>query len=562
MNGMAFDPAVPQRDALLRHAAEVLHVKYRWSESLRVTWREGEDIFAARSGEHRGAAAQLLGASLWRFPHDRRLTALPRLADPGALGCARTRIVAYAAERSATAACLSPDGDVVAYAKVQAPGAAAAERRITRAIGAAIEPSVRVPRVLAGDGGLVVLEAPAGRRLDGLGADALARLGAALATLHALPAPATRFARLDPARLATAAGVLRRARPDVAPAATRLLARLDAARDDGRRPPVCLHGDANLRNALLLDDDRIGLIDLEHVSAGPAAADLGQLLAGLFAALPAGRPRGAGRLRPRRPAARPRGAALAHRGVAAGARRAAGGQPRAPGHARAAPGAAGGGRRAGRARHAAPHRGGRMRPALLFYCQHSVGLGHLMRSYALCAELARRFRVVLLCGGELPEGIAPPAGVEIVALPPLGVQSGRFGSRDARLSTERAWALRSDRIQATLRTVQPAVVLVELFPFGRAKFARELVPLLREARALGALTACSLRDILVSGRDDQRAHDDRARDLADAHLDAVLVHCDPSFARLEDTFAPTRPLHVPVHYTGFATNLKQGVRPL
>jgi predicted glycosyltransferase len=197
-----------------------------------------------------------------------------------------------------------------------------------------------------------------------------------------------------------------------------------------------------------------------------------------------------------------------------------------------------------------------MRPALLFYCQHSVGLGHLMRSYALCAELARRFRVVLLCGGELPDGIAPPAGVEIVALPPLGVQSGRFGSRDARLSTERAWAVRSERIQAALQSVRPAVVLVELFPFGRAKFARELVPLLREARALGALTACSLRDILVSGRDDQRAHDDRARELADAHLDAVLVHCDPSFARLEDTFAPTRPLRVPVHYTGFAANLK------
>ena len=37
-----------------------------------------------------------------------------------------------------------------------------------------------------------------------------------------------------------------------------------------------------------------------------------------------------------------------------------------------------------------------------FYCQHSVGLGHLMRSYALCAALAERFRVVLLCGGALP----------------------------------------------------------------------------------------------------------------------------------------------------------------
>ena len=49
-----------------------------------------------------------------------------------------------------------------------------------------------------------------------------------------------------------------------------------------------------------------------------------------------------------------------------------------------------------------------MKPALLFYCQHSVGLGHLMRSYALCDRLAERFRVVLIAGGELPNGIDPP----------------------------------------------------------------------------------------------------------------------------------------------------------
>ncbi len=46
-----------------------------------------------------------------------------------------------------------------------------------------------------------------------------------------------------------------------------------------------------------------------------------------------------------------------------------------------------------------------------------------------------------------------------------------------------------------------------------------------------------------------RRHDDRAAALADAHLDAVLVHSDPAFARLEETFAPRRaaaragPLH-------------------
>ncbi len=192
-----------------------------------------------------------------------------------------------------------------------------------------------------------------------------------------------------------------------------------------------------------------------------------------------------------------------------------------------------------------------MKPALLFYCQHSVGLGHLMRSYALCEKLADRFRVVLLCGGELPHGIAPPRDVEIVPLPPLGMKDGTFGSGDPRLTTERAWKIRTQRIRQTLQATRPQVVLVELFPFGRAKFARELVPLLQAARALGATTACSVRDILVSTREDQAEHDDRAARLANQHLDLILVHCDPRFARLEETFKPRVPLTVPVRYTGF-----------
>ena len=193
-----------------------------------------------------------------------------------------------------------------------------------------------------------------------------------------------------------------------------------------------------------------------------------------------------------------------------------------------------------------------MKPALLLYCQHSVGLGHLMRSYALSAALAQRFRVVLLCGGAVPAGIRPPAGVRVVALPPLGIGAGgRFVSHDPRYTLEAAWAARHARILATFRALRPAAVVVELFPFGRAKFARELVPLLEAARSAGALTACSVRDILVSRRADQQQHDDRAARHADALLDAVLVHSDPSFARLEETFAPRRPLRVPVHYTGF-----------
>jgi predicted glycosyltransferase len=177
-----------------------------------------------------------------------------------------------------------------------------------------------------------------------------------------------------------------------------------------------------------------------------------------------------------------------------------------------------------------------------------------MRSYALAEALAAAYRVTLLAGGQLPPGIDPPRHVELVALPPLGVKPGEgFGSGDPRYTTERAWAVRSERIEQALRETRPSVVLVELFPFGRAKFARELVPLLEQARQLGAFTACSLRDILVSTRADQQRHDDRAAQLANEHLDAVLVHCDPRFAQLDETFKPSQPLTVPVHYTGFVT---------
>jgi predicted glycosyltransferase len=65
---------------------------------------------------------------------------------------------------------------------------------------------------------------------------------------------------------------------------------------------------------------------------------------------------------------------------------------------------------------------------------------------------------------------------------------------------------------------------------------------------------CSVRDILVGQRPDQADHDERASRLANRYFDAVLVHSDPKFARLDETFQPATPLTVPIHYTGFVTN--------
>jgi aminoglycoside phosphotransferase len=326
---LAPDAAVPQRDALLDAdlvarlfpgvtTCERVYAKYRVGESLRVVYRlDGAHHVAGRTfAEGKSEAAyeraradavpagplppvlhaRELDAVFWGFPNDRKLAKLP-LLDPGSaelarlLGrpCAAVRVVAYAAEQSATAQCLDASGRALAYVKVHAGDGAGRERQQLEAA------APLVPRVIgasAADGALAV-EPVEGRRLDSLRgadlADALHRLGVALATLHtACPLPDRPFTRLAPERLATVVEIVTRARPDAGDIAARVLAGLLDGIEEAEGPAVCVHGDANLRNAIATGTG-IALLDLEHAAAGPAAADLGQLLAHLTAARVLGR---------------------------------------------------------------------------------------------------------------------------------------------------------------------------------------------------------------------------------------------------------------------------------
>jgi predicted glycosyltransferase len=190
------------------------------------------------------------------------------------------------------------------------------------------------------------------------------------------------------------------------------------------------------------------------------------------------------------------------------------------------------------------------RERLLFHCQHSLGLGHLVRSYALAAALGERFDVTLARGGAEPAGIEAPAGIEIVQLPELaaGIDGAlRSSAGDVSDVIDRRRAM----LLECFERLAPAVIVVELFPFGRMKLASELLPLLEAAAGRGCRIVCSVRDILVDRGSRQAEHDERACLVLNAFFDAVLVHADPAFARLEDSFRPATELRVPVEYTGF-----------
>jgi len=192
--------------------------------------------------------------------------------------------------------------------------------------------------------------------------------------------------------------------------------------------------------------------------------------------------------------------------------------------------------------------------AVLIYCQHSLGMGQMVRSLALAGALAERFRVMVLNGGRLPKGIFVPPGVQVVNMPALGTgEANQIVSHDRRTSVQRALECRGKMIRTCFDNLHPVVVLVDLFPFGWEKFGVELLPLLQAARSdeTRALVVCSLRDILARQRANQQKSDDRAAALANRYFDVVLVHSDPSFANFQESFHSSLRLDVPVIHTGF-----------
>jgi aminoglycoside phosphotransferase len=300
--------------------AERLRAKYRVGQSLRVLHRlhsggetrlvstrmappERAARLAAGSGATVSTPADVvfdaeLDCVSWTFPRDRKIASLGALLEPGPdlrlrLGARRlsSTLVAYAPEKAATARLDDGDGEAVGYAKTYADAAdlSAALARNELIAGTRSTAWLRIPRVLEvlPDQNLMVLEPLRGRRLDGLAsADlgaALERLAAALACLHLLPAPmeeeATRTSRDSLERAAEHVAI---ARPDVSGLVDRVLEALT------ERPPftgsTMLHGDVHLKNAVI-DGDRLGLLDLDQLTAGHPGADVGSLLAALRCAV-------------------------------------------------------------------------------------------------------------------------------------------------------------------------------------------------------------------------------------------------------------------------------------
>lgn len=334
--GFRPDPALPQRDLLLdgTWVRDLLsrrlgldgpldvrlvgdgpvRAKYRLGESLRVTYRldtprgtatvSARTFPAPRSDEAYAKAARRAvavpgldpvlhdrdhGTVWWTLPNDRRLRGAAQLLHPGPTpllplrGWCRSTLAEFAAERSLTVRAEDGDGDAVGYVKLFAPGSVDVAGLVERY--RRLSAALACPRPLLAGADVLVLQPLPGRTLAQLPqaehASALGELGVLIARLHDQPLTAATapFERLEARRVRHSAELVGLVRPDCAALAEELVVRL-ARRPLDRGAPVTLHGDCHPKNALV-HGGAVSLIDLDQSGAGPAAADLGSLLARL-----------------------------------------------------------------------------------------------------------------------------------------------------------------------------------------------------------------------------------------------------------------------------------------
>lgn len=190
---------------------------------------------------------------------------------------------------------------------------------------------------------------------------------------------------------------------------------------------------------------------------------------------------------------------------------------------------------------------------VFFYVQHLQGLGHLKRAAILARALAADGFDVHLVSGGMPIPGLDTGQATLHQLPALrvGWEGYRTLFDETGNAVDEAWkAARRDHLLALFERLAPDVLITEAFPFGRPQMHFELLPLLDKAdqQAPRPLILSSVRDVLHGNWKPDFI--DQITTLASTRFDHVLVHGDPDFMPLEESFPPAAQVREKLIYTG------------
>ncbi len=188
---------------------------------------------------------------------------------------------------------------------------------------------------------------------------------------------------------------------------------------------------------------------------------------------------------------------------------------------------------------------------IMFYCQYLSGIGHLVRSTEIARNLAKHFQVYFITGGPPVEGFEIPPEVELISLPPLWLEDGKFQILPGFSSVEEVKKRRRNLLIEAFDRVKPDCLITEFFPFGRHKLFFELLPLLEHVKSTAPATkiASSLRDVIGTENLAQQA--DTICYLVNSYFDLILFHADPRFQSFAECFPRHQELNCEICHTGF-----------
>jgi predicted glycosyltransferase len=197
------------------------------------------------------------------------------------------------------------------------------------------------------------------------------------------------------------------------------------------------------------------------------------------------------------------------------------------------------------------------KPKVLFYVQHLLGIGHVKRAATLArAMTAKGLEVTVVSGGDdVP--VLDSSGMTFVQLPSVRANDRSFDGLVDADGNPVDDALKEERTQKLLdifNEIQPNVLMIELYPFGRRQLRFELIPLLEAANKANPRPhiVSSVRDILVEKNKPHR--DAEMIEKAQTYFDDVLVHGDPSLIPFEKTFNRAKDIQDILHYTGYVAD--------
>ncbi|MCJ8338292.1 MAG: hypothetical protein MJK10_07460 [Pseudomonadales bacterium] len=192
-------------------------------------------------------------------------------------------------------------------------------------------------------------------------------------------------------------------------------------------------------------------------------------------------------------------------------------------------------------------------PRIIFYVQYLLGIGHVRRATLIVQALCRQGAKVDVIFGGMPVPSMSFGAATVHHLTAVKSADAAFNGlvkADGSVFSNADKTQRSRELLNLCQQLQADLIVTETYPFGRRQMRFELLPLLQwvKSQPQPPLLVASVRDIL------QRRSEKREQEciaLVQQHYQQVLVHGDPNFYPLQQSFPPAAAINDKINYSGY-----------